>query len=124
MRPASVFSCPYLPFKQGFWKPIRPLHFAINLRTITYALSAPASAPTSTPASPMSLFDLHIMVSFCLFPWNHNKTLFSFHDFDFSIWCSLFGVNDFVYFILYILICVHYFAVFQKWPAFPFAFEY
>jgi len=59
MPPAFVFSCLYLPFRQGF------------------------------------------------------LTLFSFHD------CSLFGVIDFVYFIFCILFCVHYFALFQKWAAFP-----
>ena len=40
-------------------------------------------------------------------------TLFSFHD------CSLFRVIDFVYFIFCILFCVHYFALFPKWAAFP-----
>jgi len=39
--------------------------------------------------------------------------LFSFHD------CSLFVVIDFVYFIFCIRFCVHYFALFQKWAAFP-----
>ena len=29
MRPDSVFCCTYLPFKQGFFKHVRPLQFAI-----------------------------------------------------------------------------------------------
>ena len=40
------------------------------------------------------------------------------------IWCSLFGVNDFVYSILCILFCVHYFVLDFKNDRFVIPFEY
>ena len=64
------------------------------------------------------------MVSFCCFPLHHSKTLFSFHDLVFYIWCSLFGVND-----VCILCCVFDFGFttlcfISKMASTSFAFKY
>ena len=113
------FLLPLFTFQGMFFYHVRPLQFAFASAN-DYRRTIGTSISTNIGTSYRNVIIWLAHHGFILFfPLNHSKTLFSCHDFGFSIWCSLFGVNDFVYLILRIIFCVHYVALFQKWQAFP-----